>query len=235
RHSKLGIGISDPSFNGGYSADIHSAMVQTGWTDVFGKFSPTVSASWASAHRDEGFGVFKLDNEERLSQLFAQTAWSPADRYSFRVGGDLDWRDARFIGAIPEQASDRGTGAPNIKFDSRAKGNRNGVFGEADWRALEDLRLIAGVRSDYSSFTRTRTVDPRLSAAYKFGDATFTAAIGEYHQVSDPLYFSSGLGHPGLEPMASRQTVAGVQIGEDKEIVRIEVYEKRYHDLVGLT
>jgi vitamin B12 transporter len=235
RHTELGIGVTDPSFNGGYSADIASTMVQSGWSDVFGKFSPTVSVSRATVTRNEGFGVFKLNNEEHLSQLFAQTAWSPADRYSFRIGGDADWRDARFIGAIPVSAADRGTGAPDVKFDSRADGLRNGVFGEADWRALEDLRVIAGVRSDYSSFTRKRSVDPRLSLAYKLNDATFTAAIGEYHQVSDPLYFSSGLGRPGLAAMASRQIVAGAQVGEDKQIMRVEVYDKQYRDLVGLT
>ena len=235
RHSALGIGIDDPSFNGGYSSDVHSTMVQSGWTDVFGKISPTLSVSYASAHRNEGFGVFDLGNDEHWSQLFTQTAWSPDDRYSFRVGGDIDWRDGRFIGSIPEQSDDRGPGARFTTFDSRADGSRNGVFGEADWRALEQLRLIAGLRSDYSSFTRVRTVDPRLSAAYKLGDATVTAAVGEYHQVSDPLYFASGIGAASLEPMSARQFVLGWQLGEDKQIVRVELYDKRYRDLVGLT
>jgi len=102
-------------------------------------------------------------------------------------------------------------------------------------RALEDLRLIAGLRSDYSTFTRVRSVDPRVSAAYKLGAATLTAALGEYHQVSDPLYFASEIGTPGLAPQASRQYVGGVQIGEDKQMLRAEVYDKEYRDLVGMT
>jgi hypothetical protein len=235
RRSALGIGVNDPSFDGGYSADVHSRMMQAGWKDVFGTISPTLSVSYASAHRNEGFGVFDLGTDEHWSQLFTQTAWSPDDRYTFRAGGDLDWRDSRFVGSIPQTSADRGTDAPFIKFDSRAPGGRNGVFGEADWRALEDLRLVAGLRSDYSSFTHTRTVDPRLSAAYKLGDATLTAAIGDYHQVSDPLYFASGIGLPGLAPMSAHQYVIGGQLGDDGEMARVEIYDKRYSNLVGLT
>jgi vitamin B12 transporter len=35
--------------------------------------------------------------------------------------------------------------------------------------------------------------------------------------------------------MSSRQYVLGYQLGEDKQIVRVELYDKRYRDLVGLT
>lgn len=233
RHSTVGIGVNDPSFAGGYSSDSHSSMVQSGWTDVFGTIAPTISVSQSSVDRNDSYGVFNILDRENWSQLFTQTAWSPRDRYSFRLGGDLDWRDARFVGAIPQSLAGTGT---NVKFDSRAGGARNGTFGEADWRAMERLRVIAGLRTDYSTFTHVRTIDPRLSVAYKLGDdATLTAAAGGYHQVSDPLYFSSGLGTPGIGPMASRQFVVGWQLGEDKQMARVEVYDKRYRDLVGLT
>jgi vitamin B12 transporter len=234
RHNAFGIGLDDPSMSGGYSSDVHSSMVQSGWSDVFGTVAPAVSVSRSTVHRNEGYGVFDLGNEETWSQLFTQTAWSPGDRYSFRIGGDVDWREARFVGSLDSTASS--TGARIVKFDSRADGSRNGAFGELDWRALEELRVIAGLRTDYSSFTRVRTADPRLSLAYRIGgDATLTAAAGEYHQVSDPLYFASGIGSPGLSPMASRQYVLGWQLGESKQIARVELYDKRYRDLVGLT
>jgi hypothetical protein len=235
RRSAVGIGIKDPSYNGGYAADVHSSMVQAGWKDVFGSVSPTASVSYSTVHRDEAFGVFDLGNVEHWAQAFAQVAWEQSDRLTLRTGGDADWRAANFVGSIPELGDDRAPGARSIEFDSPARGSHSGVFGEADVRALEDLRLIAGVRTDYSAFTRTRTLDPRLSAAYKLGDATLTAAIGEYHQVADPLYFATGIGSPGLAPMSARQLVFGGQLGDDKPIARIELYHKSYRDLVGLT
>jgi hypothetical protein len=235
RHSALGIGVADPSFNGGYSNDVHSSMAVAGWKDVFGDISPTLAISTAKSHRNEGFGVFGLENTERWSQLFSQVAWNPDDRVTLRIGGDADWRDARFVGSIPDFQADRGPGARFTAFDSKAAGDHNGAFTEADVRALEDLRVIAGVRTDYSSFTRAHTVDPRLSLAYKVGDATITAAAGEYHQVSDPLYFAEGIGRPGIGPQGARQYVLGGQLGEEKRIVRLELYDKKYRDLVGLS
>jgi hypothetical protein len=235
RRSSLGLELEDPSFDGGYSSNVHSGMTVAGWHDVFGSVSPTISASYASSRHTEGYGAFTLGTVEHWTQIFTQTAWSPSDRYTFRVGGDLDWRDGHYVGSLPSSFSDRGTGAPVVLFDSKAPGGRSGVFAEADWRALEDLRLIAGLRTDYSSFTHVRTMDPRLSAAYKLGGATLTAAVGEYHQVSDPMYFATGIGKPGIGPMSGQQYVAGAQIGEDGETARVEIYDKQYHDLVGLT
>jgi len=152
-----------------------------------------------------------------------------------RSGVDVDWRTARFVGSIPLSSAGAAPGARSSVFDSPADGGRNGLFAESDWRALECLRVIAGLRTDYSSFTRQRTAEPRLSAAYKLGAATFTAAAGEYHQVPDPLYFAAGIGRPGVGPMAARQSVLGAQLGETGDVARLELYDKRYHGLVGLS
>lgn len=235
RRSTLGIGIDDPSFNGGYSADVRSRMTQAGWKDVFGNVSSAVSVSYATARRTESFGAFNLGTDERWTQAFTQTAWSPDDRYTLRVGGDAEWRNSRFVGSIPASSADVAPGARTTVFDSSVNGARTGVFGETDWRALENLRLITGLRSDYSNLTHERTLDPRLSAAYRLGDATLTAAAGEYHQVPDPLYLSEGIGRPGTGPETARQLVVGGQVGETGDVARVELYDKRYHDLVGLT
>lgn len=234
-HDALGVGVNDPSFAGGYSADVHTSMAQAGWKDVFGTIAPTVSLSYSTVHRNEGFGVFSLEDAERWSQLFTQTAWTPSERVTMRVGGDLDWRDARFIGSIPAFTADRGPGARFTTFDSPAAGGRNGAFADAALRVSQNLLVTPGIRTDYSSFTRIRTSDPRLNAAYQIGDATLIAAVGEYHQVSDPLYFARGIGQPGIGPMSAHQYVVGGQLGEDKQILRLELYDKEYHDLVGLT
>lgn len=235
RRSALGIGLDDPSFSGGYSSDTHSTMVIAGWKDLFGAFAPTVSFAYQSDNNDQSFGVFDLGDRERWSQLFAQTAWSAADRLTLRAGGDLDWREARFVGSKAVTQSDQSPSARFIVIDAAPGGARDGAFGEADFRALENLRVIAGLRTDYSSFSRVRTSDPRLSLAYKAGAATFTVAAGQYHQVLDPLYYAEGLGKPGIGPEGARQIVAGVQAGEERDIARVEIYDKRYTSLSGFT
>ena len=235
RSNSVGIDVSDPSYAGGYSADTKSRMFTGGWNDVFGSFAPTVSVSYSSARRDEQFGVFDLGTDESWTQVFTQTAWSPRDEYSIRIGGDADWRNSRFEGSLPVSFTDVAPGARVTLFNSPLDGVRSGAFAEADWRALDDLRLIAGARSDYSSLTKVRTVDPRVSAAYQLGAATLTAAFGNYHQVPDPLYLAPGVGLPGAPPERALQSVLGAQVGTGNEQARVELYDKQYRDLIGLT
>ena len=235
RSNAVGVRPRDPSYAGGYFADVKSRMFTGGWSDIFGSFAPTVSVSYSTARRNEQYGVFDLGTDERWTQLFTQTAWSPRDEIGFRIGGDADWRDSRFNGSIPLSFTDVAPGARRTLFDSPVDGVRSGTFAEADWRALESLRLIAGTRTDYSSLTKVRTVDPRLSAAYEIGPATITAALGVYHQVPDPLYLSATVGLPGAPPERAVQSVLGTQIGSGNEIARVELYDKQYSDLIGLT
>jgi hypothetical protein len=227
RHSALGIAPSDPSASGGYAADSRNSMYQAGWKDLFGSVATTTSVSYAQTNRAEEFGGFSLGDTEKSTQLFTQGAWTAADAFILRGGGDAEWRGAAFIGRVP---------SVNLtKFDSRTDGARNGLFVESDMRPLPDLRLVTGVRTDRSTFTGVRTIDPRVSAALRVGgSATITSAWGVYHQVSDPLYFDAALGIPGLAPMTARQAVVGAQLGESAFIARIELYKKDYHDLAQL-
>jgi vitamin B12 transporter len=236
RRSAFGVGVNDPSYDGGYTNDVHTSMVQAHWQDLFGNLAATASTSYELARRNEAYGAFELGNDERWSQLFTQLAWTASERFALRGGGDAEWRDSRFIGSIPSTSADVSPGARVTEFDSRAAGSRAGEFIEGDLRLFDNVRLTPGIRSDYSSFTRTRTADPRISAAYKAGAATFTAAAGEFHQVADPLYYASGIGSTAaLAPMSARHFVIGAQLGEDRQMARLELYDKRYRDLVGLT
>ena len=227
RHSALGIEPSDPSAAGGYAADSRNSMYQAGWKDLFGSVATTTSVSYAQTHRAEEFGGFTLGDTEKSTQVFAQGAWTADDAFILRGGGDAEWRGAAFIGRVP---------SINLtKFDSRTDGARNGLFVESDMRPLPDLRLVTGVRTDRSTLTGVRTIDPRVSAALRVGGAgTITSAWGVYHQVSDPLYFDAALGIPGLAPMTARQAVIGAQLGENAFLARIELYKKDYHDLAQL-
>ncbi|MEA2761011.1 MAG: hypothetical protein QOD47_295 [Gemmatimonadaceae bacterium] len=228
RRSALGIEPSDPSTSGGYSADSRNSMYQAGWKDLFGAVAPTVSISHAKTDRAEEFGGFTLRDIERSTQIFAQAAWSAANALTLRAGGDAERRTAGFVGRVPSVAL--------TKFDSKTAGDRSGLFVESDFQPVNSLRLVTGVRSDRSSFTGTRTVDPRISAAVRVGsNATVTSAWGIYHQVSDPLYFDSVLGHPRLAPMSARQAVVGAQLGDDANIARLELYDKQYRDLAQLS
>jgi vitamin B12 transporter len=60
-------------------------------------------------------------------------------------------------------------------------------------------------------------------------------AAGVYHEVLDPLYYAAGIGKPGISAEAGRQFVAGMQIGEGRDMLRIEIYDKEYSHLSAFT
>ena len=122
RSNAVGIEVSDPSYAGGYFADVKSQMFTGGWSDVFGSFAPTVSVSYSTARRNEEYGVFGLGTDERWTQVFTQTAWSPRDEIGFRVGRA---RRRRHTGLAPRPRGDRAArplAHAHLRARSRAPG-----------------------------------------------------------------------------------------------------------------
>jgi hypothetical protein len=110
------------------------------------------------------------------------------------------------------------------------------VFGEADMLVGRRTRLIAGLRQDRSTLTHASSLDPRVSAAMTIvPGVVLTTAWGVYHQVPDPLFFDSTLGAPTLPSMRATHTIVGLQAGSAGQMLRLELFEKRYHDLAQTT
>ncbi len=232
RTNALGIAKTDPSTDGGYSNDVRSTMTQASWKDVYGSLAPMISVSYATANRAEVFGPFELGNVEELTQVFAQTAWSPMENCTFRAGGEADWRSSHFDGSLPT--------TNRALFDSNVRGTRAGAFVEGDARVVDRLRVVAGLRTDRGSLAMQRTLDPRFSTAFQLTESVaLTGAWGVYHQVADPLYYDQSLGAPALPPMRSEQSVIGMQAGsgegEKSPLARLEVYDKQYSELAQLS
>jgi hypothetical protein len=204
---------------------------------VFGVVTPTITAATSRSARSTDFGALLLGTTTRHAQLFAQTEWQPAASVVLRGGGELDRVESEYDGTIPAFGYDVKPGARVTVLSSRRTGDRAGAFIETDWRPVSRGRVVAGVRTDRSTLTDERTIDPRVSAAWVAPRGiTVTAAWGLYHQVPDPLYFedsvSAGL---QLEPMRARQAILGAQVGAGDQMARVEAYDKRYDDLAHRT
>jgi len=223
---------SEPSvFSDSYGFDRRSRLATSTWHDVYGHFSPSISASYYSISRGEEFPGASQDLRFLARQLFGEIAWSRWEPLTVRAGGEVDRRATSLNDHAPLRP---GVDTSFALID--ASGVRTGAFGELDVRATARLRLITGVRTDFSTLSNVRTVDPRVSAAFALRPgATLTAAWGIYHQLADPLQFDSLFGIPFLPPMRARQAVLGGQIGSESggEMARVEVYDKRYQDLVS--
>ncbi len=197
----------------------HSQMVQSadGPTSS-ASFAPTVSVSYATVHRNEGFGVFGLGTDEHLvAALHADgvesaTTISPSASAATSTGATALHRldsAARSPIVAPGAPSHDLRLAGGRRAERRVRRSRLArARGPAAHRRHAHRLLVAS--------RKVRTVDPRLSAAYELGD-------GDDHRGGRRL--PSGVRStvlrvrasvcPALPPdVRACSTVLGAQVGE---------------------
>jgi len=207
------------------------------WSDVLGRVSPSMSASWSSIRKREDYGAFQLASPARLAQVSASLDVSLGDAFTLRGGGEGTRQRAEVSGSIPASGDDGRTGARVRLYDTRNATTRVALWTELDWRVAERGRLVLGVRRDDATSARRPTVDPRVSAALRVTPRlSATAAWGVYHQVVDPLLQVLGDGTPlALPSMRARHAIVGLQLGDSAPMLRAELYHKSYDDLAAQT
>ncbi|MBL8961657.1 MAG: TonB-dependent receptor, partial [Gemmatimonadetes bacterium] len=231
----VGIPIDDPAFSGTFNSRVGSRLAVVSLKDVVGSWGIVGSASQGTLDRREDYGAFRLDADQRQRQLFLQLTRELAPGTTLRVGGELEGQRSAIRGSLA---------APNAPGDTAARSlyafvrpaTRIGSFVELEWQPRDRLKFVPGIRSDRSTLTGRRTIDPRLSLAWEpIGGVTATAAWGIYHQVADPLFHDDAFGRAGLRPMRAMQSIVGLQLGDgEATMLRVELYDKRYRDLAVL-
>jgi hypothetical protein len=235
QRSRFALGVDEPSYQGNYALDHSSTFGVLTWDRTRGSAASAIVLAFARDSQEEGFSAFHLNSTLDVYQLGVNQGWSPAPRITLRGGADLERSRGHFLGNIPLNAYDRDQDAQAEVIRSESWSTRVGLYGEAELRPLSRWRLTPGLRSDHSNATTQRTWDPRLSIAFQPSDAfTFTAAGGVFHQVPDALQ-AQRAGGVSVPAMRSEQIMAGGQFTRGAAIVRVELYSKRYHDLVQFT
>jgi outer membrane cobalamin receptor len=108
--------------------------------------------------------------------------------------------------------------------------NLTSVFAEMDFFLSNSFVIRGGARSEHNSLTGEIVVDPRISMAYKTGDASqVSLAIGQFHQTPKNEWTRIDA---ELKPEKAQHYIINYQRIEDKKTFRIEAYYKRYDDLV---
>lgn len=231
----VGVPIDDPAFSGTFNSRVGSRLTVVTWKDVLGSWGVLGSASEGTLDRREDFGAFRLNADQRQRQAFLQLTREVARGATVRLGGELEGQRSAIRGSLAAANAPGDTTVRSL-YAFVQPATRIGGFVELEWQPHDRLKVVPGVRSDRSTLTERRTVDPRLSFAWEVvGGVTATAAWGIYHQVADPLYYDDAFGRDALAPMRAMQSIVGVQAGHDGPVMlRLELYEKRYRDLAVL-
>ncbi|WP_420635712.1 TonB-dependent receptor [Candidatus Palauibacter sp.] len=232
----VGVRIQDPSYSGIYRSDARADLFAVSGLDGFGAGDLTWGVATSGSRKDEDFGAFRLERDDRLTQARAKIEVPVRQGLSLAAGAELEHRDADLAGSVPVASHDNAPDAATTVFSSRESGARLGGFGEIELQPSNVLRLLIGMRADRSTFTGRTTLDPRLSATWRPTDQlTLTAAWGVFHQIPDPLLFEPTLGDPSLPAMSARHWIGGATWDDGTRLVRVEAYRKRYNSLAART
>jgi hypothetical protein len=228
--------VEEASYTGNYSFGVDAQLAVVNWRDVFGTWSPSIRVSDSRMSRDQDYGAFRMETGMRYRAGSAAVDWSPSAPITLRGGVEWERNWSELDGSVPDRSYDKAPGARVTVVGSNSRGDRSGVFSEADFVVGSRTRVIAGLRQDRSTLTGNSTLDPRLSAALTIvPGVVLTTAWGVYHQVPDPILFDATLGDPTLTSMRASHTIVGVQAGQQGRMIRLELFDKRYHDLAQPT
>lgn len=233
---RVGVLIDDPGHSGTYRSDARADLLAVSGFDAFGAFGVTWSVATSGSRKDEDFGAFRLEREDRLTQARVKLDVHVVRGVALAGGTEFEGRNADIAGAVPAGSHDNAPGAPTTVFRSRQTGSRWGGFGEIELQPWNAVRFVVGTRADHSSFADRVTADPRVSVSWRpAANLTVTGAWGVFHQIPDPLFFEPTLGDPSLPAMSARHLIGGIAYDDGERLVRVEAYRKRYGSLASQT
>lgn len=217
-----------------YSNQARNQLGALQFSDVIaGKLVVRGQASGQFWKRDWSLAEFGGSQSERNAQANVDATWTAGSRNELSFGANLRRRAAEIDSRSPADSTDYGPGAPARFYSSRPLLDAPGFYVEDKLRVVGPIYATAGARVDYASNVPVWTVDPRAALAWRVDDRqTLRLAAGRYHQpplaqYQDPIY-----GNPTLGPMNADHLIAGYEWISEHTNIRVEAYEKRYHDLI---
>ena len=122
------------------------------------------------------------------------------------------------------------TSFDNQKYPDSLKEHINSIFAEGDVYATNDLAVKGGLRFEYSSLLKKTNMAPRFSIAYKLGKGSqASVAYGIFYQNPERRYLPSP--NPLLF-MRADHYIAQYQKVANEQSLRVEIFYKKYHNLV---
>ncbi len=229
--SRVGVGDAGTITGASYNNRTVQDMLVMSWRDSSTRIRPSVTVARSSYDRREGFTGIDLGTAIAVTHAVGAMAYQVRDGLVVTAGGDVERLTADFSGQAPTTPG----AEPRRLFTNTTDANRVGMHADVAWQHPRGVRIIAGVRSDESSLTDQRTIDPRLSVAWQLGGLGLTAAWGVQHQVAEPVFYRPTSAASVFDPMRVAQTIIGAQWGGDSTGLRVELYDKRYSNLWQFT
>lgn len=172
--------------------------------------------SIANSNTNVNQSLDEFRKDEFGMNIKSEFDWKPNSKQHFRIGSE-------FVGRINENRDV----LQNISSESDE--NLFSAYVEHTWYFIKRWGLKAGIRAEHSDFVEEWNVSPRISLAYKPSRYhNFSVFYGEFFQ--SPLEEIGYFNPAGFTK--SKQYLVNYFYQKDKQIIRLELYEKEYEDLV---
>ncbi len=232
----------NPNFVGGASFSVYFHQGQARWTHKFNKSvnnKLNISTGYIGGASSFG-GLFKFENSAVPFYLRDEFTIDPGGWLAFRTGIDSEFWWAKWEVAAPAMIPAEGDELDPLTVDQQIVTTdgettfyRLGWYGELEFRPVDGLRLIPGVRMDYHDYIEKFGFDPRFVARYEIIDGTvLKGGVGLFHQRPQDYEADENFGNPDLELIRAIHYSLGV---EQRLFENIEVgVEGFYKDLNNL-
>jgi len=214
---------ADPAFQGGLVASTSFHRVYGGWRHQFSDdLYQDLSISYGIDFNSFAFGEeLTFDGTFQQIQARAEWGWQVAEPLKLRAGMDIFASpfEIKFLGPVPGQQEGGGDGgnlsdSEIINLDVTAVAYRPALYLEADWRPIDRLQLVGGIRTDYARDISKWTADPRLAANFQLDELwRLKGGVGLFSQ--PPEFNESAdeenIGNPDLDWIKSLHVSAGFE------------------------
>lgn len=219
--SRDSLGMFIPSMSAG-TEEIEGAMDEMGFMTIFHTLTvgleSDLGSGWSNSLRLAGtyaenrmsaFGMANMYEQPLIGYLRNQLSYAANDNLTLHFGTDIELINEKLIFEV--------NSGQNMIIRDTTDGWVLGIVGgyvNVEWRPVERLLLVPGVRYDWYPGTEgeeTGVPAARLSGRYELTDAhTLKAAVGTYSQVR-PMTIHKTFGDPTLPPTKAAHYVAGCE------------------------
>lgn len=232
-----GVNVERPEFNAVFNGKSSGLTLNIQHTDIISD-NLLIETSLSGSNYDDTWllGVLDLTRNDRTRKIRTDLQDKQLNGLKVSFGGEIENRQEKYTGAIPNYDYDLRTGASSKVLDAGFSATRYGAYVEVEKRnilSVERLFATAGLRGDYVDGINTSWLDPRFTVGYSLSAAsTLRFSAGLFHEYPDPRLYSASDGNPHLLPMRAIHYVLGYDYTpwEGAEF-RIEAYEKDYANL----
>ena len=229
---RLGVRVTEPSFDGIYKGSTNSALHNLEWTDVFAHWIMQTSASLNHHTARKQLGNLDFSPRDLTLKLRTDIERALTSSAFLRLGGEIEHTDNRLVGSIP-QGDIFDPQAEIFELDTSYGARRAGTYFEIDFEPAHRIVVNLGTRADHHNLGDQFAIDPRVSARYQITKHTDARlAWGIYHQFPDPSKYNATSGNPNIGPQRAQHRIIGLHHERDQFMMRLEAYHKPYRNLV---